>query len=102
MAIFASNYIVGKNDTEDTTNTTGGTNTTNSFYRGPLLGMGYKAVFQTPTVFSSGGSTSSDFMTVYSSGHWGQDTMFDVSIINTYYRPAIVTWRCALQFGTFY
>ena len=102
MAIFASNYVVGKTDGEDSTNTTGGTNTTSSFYRGPLLGMGYKAIFQTPTVFSSSGATSSDFMTVYSSGHWGQDTMFDVSIITTYYRPAIVTWRCALQFGTFY
>lgn len=102
MAIFSSNYVVGKNDTPDATSTSGGTDTTNSFYRGPLLGMGYKAIFQTPTIFSSSGSTSSDFLTVYSSGHWGQDTMFDVSIINTYYRPAIVTWRCCLQFGTFY
>ena len=28
MAIFASNYIVGKNDNQDGTTTTGGTNTT--------------------------------------------------------------------------
>ena len=102
MAIFSSNYIIGKNDSEDSTTTQGGTNTSLSFYRGPLLGMGYKAIFQTPTVFSSSGSASSDFLTVYSSGHWGQDQMFDISIINTYYRPAIVTWRCSLQFGTLY
>ena len=102
MAIFSSNYVVGKNDNQDATTTSGGTDTTNSFYRGPLLGMGYKAIFQTPTIFSSSGSTSADFLTVYSSGHWGQDTMFDVSIITTYYRPAIVTWRCCLQYQTFY
>ena len=35
MAIFASNYVVGKNDNQDATTTSGGTDTTNSFYRGP-------------------------------------------------------------------
>jgi hypothetical protein len=101
MAIFSSNYIIGKNDSEDSTTTQGGTNTSLSFYRGPLLGMGYKAIFQTPTVFSSGGATTSDFMTVYSSSHWGQDQMFDISVISTYYRPSIVTWRCCLQNNKF-
>tara|TARA_B100000085_G_scaffold223561_1_gene208748 strand:- start:64 stop:774 length:711 start_codon:yes stop_codon:yes gene_type:complete len=101
MAIFASNYIVGKNDHQDSTTTSGGTDTSTSFYRGPLLGLGYKAIFQTPTIFSSSGATSSDFMTVYSSSHWGQDQMFDISVITTYYRPAIVTWRCTLQNDTF-
>lgn len=101
MPIFSSNYIVGKNDNEDSTTTQGGTNTSLSFYRGPLLGMGYKAIFQTPTVFSSGGATTSDFMSVYSSSHWGQDQMFDISVISTYYRPSIVTWRCCLQNNNF-
>jgi len=74
---------------------------TNDSYLGNNMQLGQTACFRTPQLTSSSSAPgSSDFMTVYSSGHWGQQTIFDVSLITNYYRPSIMTWRCCLNYST--
>lgn len=74
----------------------------NDKWYGNLMQLGYTGVFKTDKLTSSSSAAgSSDFMTVYSSGHWGQQAMFDVSLITTYYRPSIITWRCCMNYSTF-
>lgn len=70
-------------------------------YLGNIMQLGYTGCFRTPNMSSSSSAAgTSDFLTVYSSGHWGQQTIFDISLITTYYRPSIITWRCCLNYAT--
>ena len=44
------------------------------------------AMFMTPTITAgSGGSASSQFLTVYTSGHWGEYAVFKIKVYETYY-----------------
>lgn len=72
---------------------------TQNAYLGNIMQLGYTGCFRTPLMAApSTGPSTSDFLTVYSSGHWGQQTIFDISLITTYYRPSIITWRCCLNY----
>lgn len=75
---------------------------TTTAYLGNIMQLGYTGCFRTPLMTSSSSAAgSSDFLTVYSSGHWGQQAIFDISLITTYYRPSIITWRCCLNYSHF-
>ena len=68
---------------------------TNDKYYGNLMQLGYTAVFKTDTLSSSSSAAgTSDFLTVYSSGHWGQQVMFDISLTHNwfYYITVIIFW----------
>ena len=84
-----------------------GTPTTYSgFGNDKLLGnnpyLKQSAVFQTDLASSSASAaTEVDFMSVYASGHWGQQPVFDIVLYTTYYRPNIIGWRCCMNYNQF-
>lgn len=62
----------------------------------------YLGVFRTPLLTSSSSAAgTSDFLTVYSSGHWGCQVFFDLYHITIYYRPSVLAWRCCLDVTNF-
>lgn len=96
MPIFSSGGTI----TEGTDTASG--YTTASHYWGSDEKNDYIGVFKTPLLTSSASAAgTSDFLTVYSSGHWGCQPMFDLYHITTYYRPSVVAWRCCLDVSTF-
>lgn len=82
---------------------TAGGHTSASHYWGSDNKNDYLGVFRTPLLTSSASAAgTSDFLTVYASGHWGCQPIFDLYHITTYYRPSVVAWRCCMDYATFY
>ena len=94
MPFFGGQFIHG------TDSTYLGSSPNNDRYLGTDSPHGYIGIFRTGLLQApSSGASTSDFMTVYSSGHWGQQPMFDVIIVNTYYRPCIMGWRFIFDYN---
>ena len=95
MAIFSTGGTI----TEGTNNASG--MTTGSHYWGSDSKNDYLGIFKTPMLTSSASAAgTSDFLTVYSSGHWGCQPAFDLYHITTYYRPSVIAWRCCMNYNT--
>jgi len=59
---------------------------TGSYLGGSGISFGTNAIFRTPSVASPAGQTASTlFLSVYSSGHWGEYPTFKIKVYGTYY-----------------
>lgn len=95
MAIFSSGGVISEG-----TDTASGF-TSSGHYWGSDAKNDTLGVFRTPLLTSSASAAgSSNFLTVYSSGHWGCQPLFDLYHITQYYRPHICAWRCCFDYNT--
>ena len=96
MAIFSTGGTITEGSD------TAGGHTSAGHYWGSDNKNDYIGVFRTPLLTSSSSAAgTSNFLTVYSSGHWGCQPIFDLYHITQYYRPSVVAWRCCLDVATF-
>jgi hypothetical protein len=60
--------------------------------------FGTNAIFRSPTVQSpSSGASSTQFMSVYSSGHWGEYPVFKMRMYETYFVAGYREYLCRVQ-----